>query len=109
VPGLSRVAFLWNPDVRGNMFDYKETESAARSLHLELQSVEVSRAEDLDRAFSAVTNQRAQALVVAAVSPVAFTNRGQIASFAQRSRLPSMYAHREYVEAGGRMPPVPLT
>jgi len=36
-------------------------EGAAHSLHLELQSVEVSRVEDLDRAFSAVTNQRAQA------------------------------------------------
>src|SRR6266849_865421 len=78
VPGLSRVAFLWNPDVRGNLFDYKETEGAARSLRLQLQSVEVSRAEDLDRAFSAVTSGRAQALVLP-TNPVAFANRGQIA------------------------------
>ena len=103
LPGLSRVAFLWNPDVRGNLLDYKETEGAARSLRLELQSVEVSRAEDLDRAFSAVTNQRAQALVLPAVNPVAFANRGQIASFAQRNRLLSMYAQKEYVDAGGLM------
>src|SRR6266581_3701617 len=48
VPGLSRVAFLWNPDVRGNILDYKEMEGAARSQRLELQSIEVSRAEDLD-------------------------------------------------------------
>jgi putative tryptophan/tyrosine transport system substrate-binding protein len=34
IPGLSRVAYLWNPDVRGNLFDYKETESAACSLRL---------------------------------------------------------------------------
>jgi putative ABC transport system substrate-binding protein len=103
VPGLSRVAFLWNPDVRGNMFDYKETESAARSLRLELQSIEVSRAEDLDRAFSAVTNQRAQALVVSAANPVGVANRGQIASFAQKNRLPSIYSQKEYVDAGGLM------
>ncbi len=32
VPGLSRVAFLWNPDARGNLLDYKETEAAARAL-----------------------------------------------------------------------------
>jgi len=101
VPGLSRVALLWNPDVRGNLLDYKETEGAARSLRLELQSVEVSRAEDLDRAFSAVTNQRAQALVLPAGNPVGFANRGRIASFAQRNRLPSMYAEKEYVDAGG--------
>ncbi|PYN91488.1 MAG: hypothetical protein DMD91_34120, partial [Candidatus Rokuibacteriota bacterium] len=101
VPGLSRVAFLWNPDVRGAVLDYKETEGAARSLRLELQSVEVSRAEDLDRAFSAITNQRAQALVLPALNPVGFTNRSQIASFAQRNRLPSMFGQKEYVDAGG--------
>jgi putative ABC transport system substrate-binding protein len=103
VPGLSRVAFLWNPDVRGAMFDYKETEGAARSLRLQHQSVEVSRAEDLDRAFSAVTKERAQALIMPAANPVLFSNRGQIASFAQRNRLPSMYGQNEYVDAGGLM------
>ena len=102
VPGLSRVAFLWNPDVRGAVLDYKETEGAARSLGLELQSIEVSRAEDLDRAFSAVTNQRAQALVLPG-GTIVFTRRGQIASFAQRNRLPSMSAQNEYVDAGGLM------
>jgi putative ABC transport system substrate-binding protein len=103
VPGLSRVAALWNPDVRGALLDYKETEGAARLLRLELQSVEVSRAEDLDRAFSAVTQQRAQALVLAGANPVGFINRGKISTFAQRNRLPSMYPTREYVEAGGLM------
>jgi len=103
VPGLSRVAFLWNPDVRGNVLDYKEMEGAARSQRLQLQTVEVVRAEDLDRAFSAVTNQRAQALILPGGNPVGFANRGQIASFAQRNRLPSMYPVKEYVDAGGLM------
>src|SRR5207244_4171035 len=66
VPRLSRVAFLWNPDVRGALLDYKETEEVARSLRLELYSHEVSTAEDLDRAFSALTSQRAQAFIVTA-------------------------------------------
>jgi len=64
VPELSRVAFLWNPESRSVVLDYKETESAARSLRLELQSLEVSRVEDLDRALSALTDRRAQALVM---------------------------------------------
>ena len=59
VPGLSRVAFLWNPDVRGGVLDYNQTEAAVRSLRLQLQSVEVSRSEDLDRALSAITKERA--------------------------------------------------
>jgi putative ABC transport system substrate-binding protein len=100
VPGLSRVAIMWNPDVRGAVLNYKETESAARSLRLQLQSVEVSRADDFDRAFSALTTGRAEALMVVG-STLVFTNRDQIANLAQKHRLPSMYANREYVDAGG--------
>ncbi len=77
VPGLSRVAIMWNPEVRGAVLDYK-AESAARSLRLQLQSVEVSRADDFDRAFSALTTARAEALIVVPF-PVAFTNRSQMA------------------------------
>jgi putative tryptophan/tyrosine transport system substrate-binding protein len=109
VPGVSRVAFLWNPDVRGALLDYKETEGAAGSLRVQLQSVEVVRAEDFDRAFSAVTKERAQALIMPAANPLGFANRGQIATFAQKNRLPSIYAQREYVDAGGLMSYGPST
>jgi putative ABC transport system substrate-binding protein len=108
VPGLSRVAVLWNPDVRGAVLDYKETEAAARSRHLELQSVEVSRTEDFDRAFAAVTSHHAQAFILTA-NPVALSYQGQLASFAQGNRLPSMYAQREFVNAGGLMSYGPST
>jgi putative ABC transport system substrate-binding protein len=100
VPGLTRVAIMWNPDARGAVLDYKETESAARSLRLQLQSVEVSRADDFDRAFSALTTGRAEALIVVG-SPLVFTNRDQIASLAMQNRLPSMYGQREFADAGG--------
>jgi putative ABC transport system substrate-binding protein len=100
VPGLSRVAIMWNPDDRGAVLDYKEAERAARSLRLQLQSVEVGRADDFDRAFSALTTGRAEALIVVG-SALAFTNRGQIVSLAQKNRLPAMYGQRAYVDAGG--------
>jgi putative ABC transport system substrate-binding protein len=48
VPGLARVAFLWNPDARGTVLDYKASEAAASLLHRELQSVEVASTADLD-------------------------------------------------------------
>src|SRR5262244_147505 len=54
IPGLSRVAIVWNPDFRGGVLEYKETESAARSLHLQLQSVEVNRLDEFERAFAAL-------------------------------------------------------
>ena len=103
VPRLSRVALLWDPDSRGNLLDYKEPEVVARSLHVELQSVELSRVEDLDHALSAVTKGRAQALIVPAGNPIVLTRREQVASFAQRSRLPSIYGARDYVDVGGLM------
>ena len=103
VPGLSRVAFLWNPDIRGNLFDYKETDNAARSMRLELQSIETSRVEDFDRAFSNLTKGRPQALIVSPGSVVMVAGRAHVASFAQRQRLPSMFGERAMVDAGGLM------
>jgi putative ABC transport system substrate-binding protein len=100
VPGLSRVAIMWSPDVRGAVLDYKETENAARSLRLQLQSAEVSRTDDFSRAFSALTIRRAEALIVAG-SPLTYINRDQIASLAQKNRLPSMSTQREFAYAGG--------
>jgi putative ABC transport system substrate-binding protein len=102
VPGLARVAVIWNPEIRGDMFTYNNTTAAARTLGLQLQSVELSRAEDLERALSAVTNQRAQGLVVLP-SPVTNPSRIQIATFAQRNRLPTIYGPSWFVEAGGLM------
>jgi len=101
VPGLARIAILWNPDIRGAVLDYKETESAARALHLQLQSFEVTRPGDLDRAFAAMTTGRAEALVVPAVNPLAYSNRSEIARLAQTHRLPSIYGERSYADAGG--------
>ena len=100
VPGLSRVAIMWNPDVRGNLLEYKETAEAARLLRLQLQSVEVSQADDVERVFSALKGERAEALIVVQ-SGLTFTNRGQIASLAQKHRLPSISGRKEFTEAGG--------
>ena len=109
VPGLSRVAVPWNPDTRGAVLYYKESEAAASSLHLKLQSVEVSRRGDLDRALSSVTSEHAQAMLLLPGNPVTFSRRDEIAGFAQRNRRPSMYGLNEYVEAGGLLSYGPST
>ena len=102
------MALIWNPDIRGALVDYKETEAAARSQHLELQSVKVSRNDDFERAFASMTSQRAQAFILTP-NPVALTNRDQITSLARKNRLPSTYAQEEYVQAGGLMSYGPST
>jgi hypothetical protein len=98
VPQLSRVAVIWNPDVRAALLDFKLLEEPARSMGVQLQSIEVSRADDLARGLSAITDARAEALMVLSPNPVMFANHGQLVSFAQRHRLPSMYGVHEYVD-----------
>src|SRR5215468_9563217 len=70
VPRLSRVAVIWSPDVRGAVLEYKEMEGPARSLRVKLQSVEVSRADDFDHAFSTIADARAEAAIVITLGPV---------------------------------------
>jgi len=103
VPALSRVPIMWNADIRGAVLDYKETEAAARSLRLQLHSVEVSHVDDIDRAFSVLAQSRAEALVVPPINPVLFANRSQVAALAQKHRLPAMYGQREFADASGLM------
>jgi putative tryptophan/tyrosine transport system substrate-binding protein len=103
VPRISRVAFIWNPDIPGATLEYKEAEGASRSLRLQLQFLEVRRSDDLQNAFSAVIKGRAEALILAWPNPVLFSNRDQITSFTQKNRLPAIYAQKEFVDAGGLM------
>jgi ABC-type uncharacterized transport system substrate-binding protein len=103
LPQLSRLAVIWNPDVRGAVVEYKQLEAPARSLGLRLQSVEVSHADDLAAAFSAIADARAEAVLVISAGPVMFANRARIASLAQKHRLVSMYGQQDFADAGGLM------
>ncbi len=102
VPGLTRVAIMWDPGIRGALLEYKATEEAARSLRLQLQSVEVTLPDDIDPAFTAFTAGRAQALIVVS-STLTLDKRVQIASLALKHRLPSINGPRTFPEAGGLM------
>jgi ABC-type uncharacterized transport system substrate-binding protein len=101
VPGLRRLAVL--SDI-GNPFTEREkgeVQRAARTLGLELATVDIRRAEDIDSAFQGL-QLHAQALYVPAV-PLFFANRARINNLALAVRLPTMHLVREYVEAGGLM------
>ncbi len=102
VPKVSRMAFLWNPAVLGLAAYEKETQAAARALGVSLQSLEWSRPDELEPAFSTMTKQAAGALLVAWGS-VAFGQRRRIADLAAKHQLPAIYPWREAAEAGGLM------
>ena len=75
---------------------------AARALKLTLQPWEVRSADDLERVFAALSKERQDGLYVHG-GPLMAANEKRIVGFALKSRLPSVYANREAVEAGGLM------
>ena len=101
VPGLRRLAILANVGNPAAVLEMGEVQAAARTLGLEVATLEIRRAEDIAPAFEALKG-RADALYVCA-DPLVNTNRIRINTLALGARLPTMHGFREYVEAGGLM------
>jgi putative ABC transport system substrate-binding protein len=103
VPGLSRLAVIWNPANPGNMDFYQQVRAAAVALGLSVEPVmEVRHPDDFNTAFTTIATSKAQAFVVIA-DRFLLAHRAQIAQFAATNRLPATYPYRSYVEAGGLM------
>jgi len=101
VPGLSRVAVLWDPDDPATAY-WTVLRTAASRLGVQLQSVEARRAGDLDTAFGKMVQQRARAVLVM-TTVVSYIERARLAALALQHRLPTMFDIRENVAAGGLM------
>jgi putative ABC transport system substrate-binding protein len=103
VPGVSRVAVLWQPgghDERTDKDILKAAEVAARALGVQLQVVEARGPADFDRAFSDMTRARAGALTV--LTGIMFLNeRRRLVDLTARNRVPAVYGGRDFVHAGG--------
>jgi putative tryptophan/tyrosine transport system substrate-binding protein len=99
---LSRVAVLTDPATGGHGPQIKELEVASPALGLQLQVVEVRGANQLESAFSAMTAERASALI-GLQQPTLDSLRKRIVDLAAKNRLPAIYSNSEYVETGGLM------
>jgi putative ABC transport system substrate-binding protein len=105
VPGVSRVAALWQPGGQGERMDkdmLKAADVAARALGVRVQFVEARGPTDFDRAFSDMTRAGAGALTVLP-SPMFLSERRRLVDLAAKNRLPAVYPSRESVDAGGLM------
>ncbi len=100
VPGLSRVAVLWNPPNPAYGPVLRELEAAAQTLQLKIQRLEVRVPADFEGAFEAATRQRAGALIVPA-DPLTTNRQTVIADLAVKHRLPAIMDTKEFVKAGG--------
>jgi ABC-type uncharacterized transport system substrate-binding protein len=94
------VAALWNPGNPSWRPELQQTEAAARTLGIRLQSVEVRDARLLDAAFAAMTKQRAAALIVLSDNML-FGQRMRIADLAVQHRLPAIAWTPEFAESRG--------
>lgn len=102
VPNIRRVAVLAHPASGGPTYRLRmeSVKSAARSLGLQLQVLEVREPSDFDAAFAAMVKERASALLVSG-DAIFFVHRQRVADLATKHRLPSMSTQRQWVDAGG--------
>jgi putative ABC transport system substrate-binding protein len=101
-PRLARVGVLWNP-FRASWRYFKEAEFVATSLGLQLQSLDVRVAHDLERAFQTAIREQAQAIITLRTTPLMVYERQRIVALAIKSGLPAIYDDGEFVDAGGLM------
>jgi putative ABC transport system substrate-binding protein len=99
VPGLSRVAVMGNVGNPFAVLEFGEFQAAAGTLGLEVDALEIQKAQDIAPAFEALKG-RAGALYVF-TDALINTNRIRINTLALGARLPTIYGSRDYVEAGG--------
>ena len=103
-PKISHVAFLSDVSRGGtsaSMAAFKETEGAAKSLEIRLQSLGVKAPNpDFAGAFQAIARNRIDALITSP-GPLLSFHRKTILELLDKSRLPAMHSTREWTDAGG--------
>jgi ABC-type uncharacterized transport system substrate-binding protein len=103
VPKVARVAILHDPATAASVHQVKEVlPAAARALGLTIKPWEVQGTDGFERVFAALNKERPDGLYVS-LGPLMLANGKRIAGFALKSRLPSIYVRREFVDAGGLM------
>jgi putative tryptophan/tyrosine transport system substrate-binding protein len=105
VPKLAHVGVLYEPAAApASVIEVKEVlPIAARALGLAIQSWELRAADDFDRVFASLNKERPDGLYITGGGALMSAHGKRIVGFALKSRLPSMYARREDVDAGGLM------
>jgi putative ABC transport system substrate-binding protein len=102
VPSASRVAVLFNPANPTSPPQWKDLQAAAAALGVTLLPWEVKEADDIDRAFTAMSKEHVEALLVVG-DPMFGTHVRRIIEPAAQSPLPAIYSNRGFVDAGGLM------
>ena len=103
VPGVSRLAVLLGPPAPADPLFLREVEVAAKAMRMRLQILRARDASELESAFTAMTRERASALLMSEHPVFSFALRTRLAELQAKHRLPTMVSFREFVEAGALM------
>ena len=101
IPSLRRLAIMANVDNSAVVLEMRQVQAIARTLGLEVTTLEIRGAEDISPALEALKS-RADALYICP-DPLTNTHRVRINTLALSTRLPTISGVREQVEAGGLM------
>src|SRR5215813_7501419 len=101
VPKVARVAVLYDP-ARPSAIELKEVQTAGRALGLTIQPWEVRAVDDFEGVFATQSKGRPDGLYVIG-GVLMRNNEKRTVGLALKSRLPSVYPSREFVDAGGLM------
>jgi putative ABC transport system substrate-binding protein len=100
LPGAGAVAFLINPTSPEAETQLTDVQAAARTVGQDIVVVEAGSVHDLDAAFAALPQQRANAVLIA--NDAIFVNhRKKLVALAARHSVPAMYFVREFADEGG--------
>jgi putative tryptophan/tyrosine transport system substrate-binding protein len=102
LPGLTRVAVLWNAGNPISEPELRNADGAARALGLQLHSLAVREPHEFATAFSSMQSARAGALFVLP-DAMFFGRRQEIVDLAASHGLPVVAYLREFADAGGLM------
>ncbi|MEO8485719.1 MAG: ABC transporter substrate-binding protein [Betaproteobacteria bacterium] len=100
VPQAKRGAYLTDTGNGGEMLVFEQLRARATALGATVEAFDGIQPGALERSFAAIARGRFDGLVVALTSAL-LAHRDAIIRFAEQSRLPAIYARREYPEAGG--------
>jgi putative ABC transport system substrate-binding protein len=102
VPGLSRIAALWNVQNAGGQGQLREAEAAAHALGVTVVSLNIRIPDGIDDAMARAVQAGAKAILILSDSST-ISNRAQIGQSARLHRLSTMFANKAYLEGGGLM------
>ena len=102
VPGMRRVAMLWNKSDLGMTLRYRSSADAASALGVTVQPLGVGEPDDFGDAFLAMDQNRPDAILMVS-DPLTILNRARVFDYANRYRIPAIYENDPYVRAGGLM------